>query len=76
MGGGDLDGDEERLTRYRGLELSGLSLLGLVTGVGLVVLLGVAVCDLFEGGFVCCDWAVWIGVVAWFCCGREFEFCG
>ena len=58
MGGGDLDGDEERLTRYRGLEMSGLLLLALATRVCSVVLLGVAVCDLFEGGFVCCDWPV------------------
>ncbi len=75
MGGGDLDGDEERLTRYKGLELSGATLLGLVAGVTLGVLL-VAVCEVFEGGFACCDWVAWVGVVAWFCGGGLFEFCG
>ena len=53
MGGGDLDGDEERLTRYSGLEISGFSFLGLVADVCLAVLL-VVVCEMFVGGFVCC----------------------
>ena len=51
MGGGDLDGEEERLTRYSGLEVSGLAFLDLVD-VCLTVLL-VVVCEVFVGGFVC-----------------------
>ena len=53
MGGGDLDGEEERLTRYSGLEVSGLAFLDLAADVCLAVLL-VVVCEVFVGGFVCC----------------------